>query len=206
METEHVIKDIEIIKLMLDPRRFRIMKFATDEPITVKQLAEKLDEKPSRLYYHVNKMEELGLLKLVETKQQGNLIEKYYQTDKDVSRSYNIDPVAAQQNSSVIMQELSRITNQALQVIEQGILAGPNSEQQCESKVAYKSMTKKQWEKKLKAYDVIMGAKDDVNHILLNDEKEEENHANSEQSQVNDEKEDYVFVMLAYRLKDAENN
>ncbi|MFC4619909.1 ArsR/SmtB family transcription factor [Camelliibacillus cellulosilyticus] len=73
---------LELMKALSNPRRNKILHFA-EEPITVKELAEKMDEKPSRLYYHVNKLVEAELLEVVDTKQQGNLVEKYYKTNTD---------------------------------------------------------------------------------------------------------------------------
>ncbi|MGM9988135.1 MAG: ArsR/SmtB family transcription factor [Bacillaceae bacterium] len=77
------IKDVELMKLLLDPKRSRIVQFAREKPMTVKELAERLNEKSSRLYYHVKKLEEYGVIKVVETRQVSNLTEKYYQTIKE---------------------------------------------------------------------------------------------------------------------------
>jgi DNA-binding transcriptional ArsR family regulator len=76
------MESVELMKVMSDPRRLQILEFASQRPITVKELADAMGEKPSRLYYHVNKLEEVGLLKVVETKQTGNLVEKYYQAEE----------------------------------------------------------------------------------------------------------------------------
>jgi len=78
--TEWKTESIELMKVLSDPRRMQILELAVD-PITVKELADAMEEKPSRLYYHVNKLQETGMLKVVDTKQTGNLVEKYYQAD-----------------------------------------------------------------------------------------------------------------------------
>lgn len=77
---EWKMESIEMMKVISDPRRMQILQLA-ENPITVKELADAMDEKPSRLYYHVNKLQETGLLKVVDTKQTGNLVEKYYQSE-----------------------------------------------------------------------------------------------------------------------------
>lgn len=74
---------LELMKVLSDPRRIQILNLAK-EPITVKQIAEALDEKPSRLYYHVNKLVELELLKITETRQTGNLVEKFYRSEQNL--------------------------------------------------------------------------------------------------------------------------
>jgi DNA-binding transcriptional ArsR family regulator len=70
---------LELLKILSDPRRSRILHLASDKPVTVKQLAEQLGEDPLRLYYHVKKMVKAELLELKETRQHGNLTEHYYQ-------------------------------------------------------------------------------------------------------------------------------
>ncbi|MCR8643931.1 winged helix-turn-helix domain-containing protein [Paenibacillus sp. N1-5-1-14] len=195
------LSDVEMIKVMLDPRRYLIMKHAEKEPVTVKQLAEKLDEKPSRLYYHVNKLEEIGVLQLVETKTQGNLIEKYYQTNQDATRAYNIDPAFAQKNSGIIMQELSRVFNQAMFAFENVMQKGKleDEEDVTSAKIAYKSLTAKQVKQKIDAYDILISGTDGQKNLI--------EHLNTESSEPDDgEKDDYVFILMSYRMKDAEKS
>lgn len=71
-------QSMELMKILADPRRTQILALASGDPITVKDLAYKIGEEPLRLYYHVKKLVKAELLEVVETKQQGNLIEKYY--------------------------------------------------------------------------------------------------------------------------------
>ncbi len=84
---------MELMKVLSDPRRSRILHLAQDKPVTVKYLAEQLGEDPLNLYYHVKKMMKLELLEVVDTKQHGNLTEKYYRAVniEDVVYSGNLD-------------------------------------------------------------------------------------------------------------------
>jgi AcrR family transcriptional regulator len=59
------------------------------EPLTVKQVADRLGLAPSKLYYHVNMLEQHGLLQVVETRMVANMVEKYYQT---IASSFRVDP------------------------------------------------------------------------------------------------------------------
>lgn len=86
------VDNIEWMKLISDPRRHRILHLCTEEPRTVKQLAEALGEQPSRLYYHVNKLVEFEMLEVAETRQVGNLTERVYQTANLEDVIYRTDP------------------------------------------------------------------------------------------------------------------
>ena len=55
-----------------------ILETVESEPLTVKQIAEKLGHAPSRLYYHVNLLEKHGFLVTVETRMVSNMVEKVY--------------------------------------------------------------------------------------------------------------------------------
>jgi DNA-binding transcriptional ArsR family regulator len=74
----HVIKDLEAAKLIADPLRLQIVEVLLSEPLTVKQIADKLGLAPSKLYYHVNSLEKHGLIQVVDTTIHGNIIEKHY--------------------------------------------------------------------------------------------------------------------------------
>lgn len=83
------INDLETLKVVADPVRNQIMEVLEKKPQNVKEVAEKLGLAPSKLYYHFNMLEKVGLIKVMETRQIANLIEKYYQT---TSSFIDIDP------------------------------------------------------------------------------------------------------------------
>ena len=70
--------DLRQIRVLADPLRWRMLRALHDRSMTTKQLARELGERPSRLYHHVNALESVGLIQLVETKQKRGMIEKYY--------------------------------------------------------------------------------------------------------------------------------
>ncbi|MFX9193241.1 hypothetical protein ABTN81_19910, partial [Acinetobacter baumannii] len=45
---------------------------------TVTQLGDELGETPSKLHYHVRELERIGAIKLVETREKGGILEKYF--------------------------------------------------------------------------------------------------------------------------------
>lgn len=75
------ISDIDQVKALSHPLRMRIIEtLAASDPMTTKQVAEVLDEKPTRLYHHVDKLLQAGLIRLTHTKQNRGTTEKYYET------------------------------------------------------------------------------------------------------------------------------
>lgn len=75
---EFLISDFDTIKVIADPLRIQILEHMA-EPRTVKQVAKELNIAPTKLYYHVNMLEEHGLLKVTDTRVVSGIIEKQYQ-------------------------------------------------------------------------------------------------------------------------------
>lgn len=75
-----VLTTTEEIKIYSDPYRLRILHVFRrfGKPATVKEIADELGEIPAKVYYHVKKLEKIGLLTLVETKEINGIVAKYY--------------------------------------------------------------------------------------------------------------------------------
>ncbi len=73
-----LVNDLETLRVLTDPLRLQILDVLNQEPQTVNQVAEKLGLSSSRLYYHFNKLEEHGLIIVVETRMVNNMVEKLY--------------------------------------------------------------------------------------------------------------------------------
>ena len=84
----YLIKDLEQLQALADPLHLRLLELLSQKAMTVTQVANLLDEKPNRLYYHINKLEEVGLVRLVETRPYRGILEKYYQA---VAQNFKID-------------------------------------------------------------------------------------------------------------------
>jgi len=78
LDDEFVIDNLETLKVIADPLRKRILELL-DKPSTVKQIARQLGMSASKLYYHVNLLEEHGLIRVTETRIVSGIIEKHYQ-------------------------------------------------------------------------------------------------------------------------------
>lgn len=78
------VEDIEVFETLNNPLRLRIMRQLV-EPAPIKQVAEALDVPPTRLYYHFDLLEEAGVIRVVETRKVGAMVQKLYQI---VARSF----------------------------------------------------------------------------------------------------------------------
>lgn len=78
MEKEKVLTSLEEIKVFTDPFRMKILFALDEEPLTVKQLADRLGEVPSKVHYHVKELERIGVLEIVDKKEKAGIVEKYY--------------------------------------------------------------------------------------------------------------------------------
>lgn len=87
--TIFVIQDRDTLKMIADPLRWQIMELLVLDQLTIKELGEKLGLSPSKLYYHVNQLEEHGLVKVAETRIVSGIIEKRFQA---VSSKLDINP------------------------------------------------------------------------------------------------------------------
>ena len=79
MRERYEITSIEQMRAVADLLRLRIIRYLEKRPMTVTQLGEELSLAPGKVHYHVRELEKVGLLKLVETREKGGILEKYYQ-------------------------------------------------------------------------------------------------------------------------------
>jgi DNA-binding transcriptional ArsR family regulator len=73
-----VIDDPEVVRLIGDPLRLKLLELLRQQPRTVKELAETLDVPRTRLYHHINLLEEHDLVAVDETRVVSGIIEKRY--------------------------------------------------------------------------------------------------------------------------------
>lgn len=73
-----VLNDPEVLRLIADPLRLRILELLRQEPRTVTELAGLLDVARTRLYYHVRLLESHDLVAVAETNVVAGITEKRY--------------------------------------------------------------------------------------------------------------------------------
>lgn len=88
MLERYEIENIEQLRAVADLLRLRIIDILQKQPMTVTQLGETMGEAPAKIHYHVRELEKVGLLKLVETREKGGILEKYYQP---IARELSVD-------------------------------------------------------------------------------------------------------------------
>ena len=121
---ELIINKPETLKVIADPARLRIMDLLIAEPRTVKQLAAALGVALSKMYYHINLLEEHGLIRVVSTRMVSNLMEKLYQAS---AYSFNVDKSLLTFNDTEISEGeamLNTVFDLAKSEIKQSVMAG----------------------------------------------------------------------------------
>lgn len=77
------IKDLETLKVIADPLRMQLLEALSLEPLTVKELAERLGLAASKLYYHMKLLEDHQFIQVVATRIVSGIIEKQYRATAD---------------------------------------------------------------------------------------------------------------------------
>ncbi|MGH8952548.1 MAG: ArsR/SmtB family transcription factor [Acidimicrobiia bacterium] len=77
--TTFEIDDVRVLEALNNPMRLRIL-YQLMESSTVRELALRLEVPVTRLYYHLNLMQDLGVLEVVETRKRGAMLERVYRT------------------------------------------------------------------------------------------------------------------------------
>ncbi len=83
-----VLRDLAQVKALADPLRQRLLSAFATTPQTTKQVADCLDENPTKLYHHVQILADAGLLSLVEKRQKRGTTERYYRA---AAKQFSVD-------------------------------------------------------------------------------------------------------------------
>jgi DNA-binding transcriptional ArsR family regulator len=81
------LETVEQMRAISDELRQRILGALIDRPMTVTQLGEQLGIAPAKIHYHVRELERVRLVRLVETREKGGILEKYY---RSVARNMSV--------------------------------------------------------------------------------------------------------------------
>jgi hypothetical protein len=108
------VTDLEAVRALTDQTKMKILEAFGSEPRTVKQVAATLKMVPNNLYYHINQLENLNLIKVVSTRVVSGIIEKQYIT---TARTFTFSrTLIAQSNPDQDIEEL--MNNRILSVME----------------------------------------------------------------------------------------
>jgi DNA-binding transcriptional ArsR family regulator len=108
---------LDQVRTMADPLRVRILDRLVHAPMTVKMLGTDLGEPPAKVHYHVRELERIGVIHLVETREKGGVLEKYYRA---VARTFTVMKDVLSNSKS---DELSAVVDEYLQVVQRGLSA-----------------------------------------------------------------------------------
>ena len=89
MDDSLILTELEQVRVLADALRLRLLELFKDRELTIKQAAKVLDEKPSRLYHHVDLLEQAGLIRVVNTRPIRGTVERYYRA---LARSIVVSP------------------------------------------------------------------------------------------------------------------
>jgi len=78
LEPSYTIDNLDALKVLADPLRNHIIEILVREPLPVKRIAQLLGLLPNKLYYHVNLLEQHGLIRVVDTRLVSGIVEKHY--------------------------------------------------------------------------------------------------------------------------------
>jgi DNA-binding transcriptional ArsR family regulator len=92
-----VIRRPAELRLLSDPRKWRIFEALHDAPASPRELARRFSEKPTALYHHFARLERAGLIAVVETRQRRGVVERLYQP---VPRALIVDRAMARKSGT----------------------------------------------------------------------------------------------------------
>ena len=78
MESVRRVTQYDHLKILADARRLYILQRLMAGPATLSMLGKELGEHPARVRHHLKKLEEIGLVELVDTQVVRGFVEKYY--------------------------------------------------------------------------------------------------------------------------------
>ncbi len=83
----YFLQTVEQLRTLADPLRLRITDLLGQRAMTVTQIGEAIGVPANKTHYHVRELERVGLVRLVETREKGGILEKYFRL---VARGLNV--------------------------------------------------------------------------------------------------------------------
>ncbi|MGD6966935.1 ArsR family transcriptional regulator [Rossellomorea vietnamensis] len=121
------IDNLEVAKAIFDPKLERIITSVKFSSKTVKEIASELDEKQSRLYYPIQKLQNLGLIMVAEERKVGNILEKYYSSkhlyEDDIA--YSFEGEFAMEHKEFLISKMMFSLNKGLNVLKRDLEGDP---------------------------------------------------------------------------------
>lgn len=74
----YTLETVEQMRALADPLRIRIVAELARRPLTATQVGERVGVAANKAHYHVRELERVGLVRLVEKRERGGILEKYF--------------------------------------------------------------------------------------------------------------------------------
>ena len=120
---QYRIDRLETVRVLADPLRLRLLEAMAarlDHAWSVKELARALGEPPTKLYYHVNLLEEHGLLVVTGSQLVSGILEKRYQP---VAASVTVDRALLTAGDTGVDEALHSVLSTIFSTAEEDIQA-----------------------------------------------------------------------------------
>ncbi len=75
---QYQLESIEQMRAMADDLRLRILELLAHDAMTVTEVGRQLGVPTNKTHYHVRELERVGLVRQVETRERGGVLEKYF--------------------------------------------------------------------------------------------------------------------------------
>ncbi len=113
------LETIEQMRALAEELRIRIIEALGQQAMTAKQVATLLDEAPAKVHYHLHELEKVGLVNLVDIREKGNMLEKYYRAvAKNISASETLFQRAPSDETIALIREFfQQISQRFMQVL-----------------------------------------------------------------------------------------
>ena len=113
------LETIEQMRALAEELRIRIIEALGQQALTSKQLALLLGEAPAKVHYHLHELEKVGLVNLVDIREKGNMLEKYYRAvAKNISASETFfQRVPPDETIAAVHEMFQQISQRFLQVL-----------------------------------------------------------------------------------------
>ncbi len=119
-----ILKTTEEIKAVSDPYRLKILRVLSsyEEGATASMVAEEMGEVPSKVYYHIKKLEKVGVIEIVKTEVINGIVAKYY---KKTAETFTIEGDNEEMNNPLFLNEtyktIKSVYDESLEIIREAI-------------------------------------------------------------------------------------
>jgi DNA-binding transcriptional ArsR family regulator len=126
------IDDLETLKLLMTEPRVEIIELLR-QPASVAELASRMDVPRTRLYHHINALEAIGAIVIVDERRAGAMNEKIYRVAAKTFQPSEtfLESATPRDQAMAILESLFSITRtDLLRLVETGVLSLGDAEEQ----------------------------------------------------------------------------